>query len=185
MLNQLRLMGSPYLPNTQSPDLDLLVWAQHFSMQTRLLDWTTNPLMALWFACTGSKSEEDDIYVYGLESRAHLDRDAYKLDVFNAGKTVAFQPRINNTRVNAQQGWFTLHGFNREVGRFVPLEEDESIGDSIFEITLPGKNREIFINDLALLGVNDRTVMPDLTGLCRFINRTFDVEIRAPVSRVL
>jgi hypothetical protein len=34
-------------------DWEILVEAQHFGLQTRLLDWSFNPLMALWIAADG------------------------------------------------------------------------------------------------------------------------------------
>ncbi len=46
-------------------DWDCLVYAQHYGMATRLLDWTTNPLIALWFACIDQKVDTSG-YVYLL-----------------------------------------------------------------------------------------------------------------------
>ena len=43
---------------------DALVKMQHFGMPTRLLDTTTNPLVALYFACENQAEKENDGAVY-------------------------------------------------------------------------------------------------------------------------
>ena len=43
---------------------DALVKMQHFGMPTRLLDTTTNPLVALFFACESHAEKENDGAVY-------------------------------------------------------------------------------------------------------------------------
>lgn len=43
---------------------DALVKMQHFGMPTRLLDTTTNPLVALYFACESKAEKEEDGAVY-------------------------------------------------------------------------------------------------------------------------
>src|SRR5580658_5305020 len=42
--------------------------AQHYGMKTRLLDWTGNPLTALWFACSNEFKKDNDSVVYMLKN---------------------------------------------------------------------------------------------------------------------
>ena len=54
-------------PNDFSSDrttIEKLVKMQHYSLPTRLLDITTNPLVALYFACDGNPKKDGEVVVF-------------------------------------------------------------------------------------------------------------------------
>lgn len=169
MLESLKAMGASYLPSAQETDLDLLVRAQHFGLATRLLDWTSNSLAALWFAC--ADAAKGDVFVYALEvDNLSLPRSVYTQSPFKAAKTRAFQPRLNNPRVIAQHGWFTLHRYSRQARRFVPLEVNPETSKHLHEYRIPEKRRAEILVALDRHGVSARTLFPDMGGLCQYLN---------------
>ncbi len=47
--------------------LDRLVRMQHYSLPTRLLDITSNPLIALYFACKNNPTQDGEVIVFSIE----------------------------------------------------------------------------------------------------------------------
>lgn len=170
MLNELRLRGQMRLSGAPKSSLDLLILAQHYGMKTRLLDWTSNPLAALWFACADRNS--GDVYVYVIDASKHMVVLDENFDPFAQNKTLVVRPSLSNDRILAQHGWFTLHRFSKSGhGGFFPLEKMQG-GDLqvAYEYHIPGNARDSIISDLDRCGINRATLMPDLGGLCQHLN---------------
>ncbi|MCX6218437.1 FRG domain-containing protein [Spirosoma sp.] len=159
--------------------LDLLITAQHYGLKTRLLDWTSNPLAALYFAIEKEYGIDKDSYVYIFEVPKETilsDRDsnspldAVKKDPFSIKRTSVLRPTLNNDRIVAQSGWFTIHCFDNG---FIPLEEEPLMKNHLTEIKIPKSLKRKFMAQINDYGINARTMFPDFEGTCKHANWKF------------
>ena len=74
MISNFRTAGAAFL--SKHNHAEMYFSAQHFGMPTRLLDWSTNPLAALFFACEGEESQ--DGFVYAMDATKVIPEDAKK-----------------------------------------------------------------------------------------------------------
>ena len=154
------------------------VFAQHFGLKTRLLDWTSNPLVALWFACSNEYKFNENSYLYIFSADDSMLVDLTKNESpFENKSTKILRPSLNNERIIAQSGWFTAHKYSTVDKRFVTLDTNAKTKNLITEVEIPAKLKKEILRKLAIFGVDSSTIYPDVTGLCNNLNWKYQEDI--------
>jgi hypothetical protein len=163
--------------------IDTMALMRHHGLPTRLLDWTENALVALFFAVF--EASESEGFVWALDpwslNAVSLDMhsvpmgtdkvlDPYILNtdlVANPLRTVeaqlpcAFRPRRRSTRMNLQGSVFTVHGRIRDA-----LEEMHALEKlAVWGVSIPSDAKRRIQFELRTAGISPASIYPDLTGL--------------------
>lgn len=179
-----------YLNILPRDDWEWLALAQHHGLPTRFLDWTTNPLVALYFAVNDEvdlKKEQKNnpefdgsSAFYFLTMKLNYVDTTVDKDPLEYDKVAIYKPPHVSSRISAQTGVFTIqpkldmnrndnYATNADDIFFKPLNRHLK-NNRIRKYKIPFELRKKLRKKLLLFGIHPGTIFPDLDGLSQYLH---------------
>lgn len=136
---------------------ETLALAQHYGLATRLLDWTQNPLVALYFGCA---KDDIDGALYVCSSTGNM-IDPEKDDPFEIKEPFWIMPPHLDSRLIAQKGLFSVQ----------PNPSEPLIHPDMKKIRIPKELKSNFRSLIAKWGITERTLFPGLQSIANDLNK--------------
>lgn len=147
----------PYLDIPPENDFEWLAFAQHHGIPTRLLDWTSNPMIATFFAVVKDFPFDAAIYKYNYNTLANIE-----VNPFDFTEVLVYKPRGITQRIIAQQSFFTIHP---EIKKPFNAAPDKG---TLEKIIIDKDYRQKLKYELHRYGYNYFSVFQDLQGLSEY-----------------
>jgi hypothetical protein len=169
-------------------DAEIYFLQQHYRVPTRLLDWTTNPLAALYFVVRDNQNEAGELFMMDAFELAHTQRVAKKFQGIATSRSLHFNKVMNliynwdddkdfpgfimpirpdffDQRISRQQAYFTFH-----VPKRPTLTRAEN--STLTSVVVPANAKLHIEDELSLLGMNDFTAFGDLDRLADWLKKS-------------
>lgn len=197
-LSKFKSKSIPYLKNLPENDWEWMFLMQHYNTPTRLLDWSESPLVALFFAVDDVfKYEADDTAVVWCLNPITLNKKFKPIERLNeipningsevlnnsinryyaygeaypADYPIAVTGPLNNARISAQKGMFTLFPALSKT----PLEETKECNDFLDKILIDRDSIQKIKRQLFIMGITNTSIYPDLDSISKDIKLEYSV----------
>lgn len=174
MFEEFKARAPRALHLTPQNDWEWLVLAQHHGLPTRLLDWTKNVWIAIWFALQNtSDTDQPEIWAFRPENEDVVTPAADKRP-FAGTRTKVFKTDYQIARVRAQSGQFVLFKATDEPSQvFVPLEKNHKLHKRLVRLRLGRGIIELLQSELASRNINECSLKPELDDIAKKIKARF------------
>lgn len=168
LLEEFKRKALGYVERLPQSDWDWLFLAQHHGLPTRLLDWSTSPLIALYFALVESEAQMFAVYEANVADTVPVPLLVAKsISPFQVNMTLQVNPSYVAPRVERQGSVFTIHE-----DPWLAMTSKNVIRKYIF----PASARRDGRRKLQHLGITSALLIPGLNGLTSDIR--FSVDLR-------
>ena len=159
-----------YTDQRPESDIELLFLAQHYGLPTRLLDWTYNPMIALYFSCEKNDDVDGCIYSIDLHNAHFLDSENSETplrsidDIMSIEKPMYIVPNYTDLRYKNQKSLFLLCNLPQKKFTFAKAQ-----------YIIKKECKQLIRKELALLGYDKTNVYPLLDSLCSDIKAKYNL----------
>jgi len=186
LLDTFKLRAPRFIERMPANDWEWWGLMQHHGLPTRLLDWTESSLIALHFAVRDNDLKRDAAVwamnpwwlnkqrfgEYVLFATDQKQAAGWHVGSLTEERPIALLPAHGNSRIHAQRGSFTVHGHDPEgLDRLAVTEVSKDV--HLCKFTIPRSAIVELRDELALAGIADSLIYPELDGLCRELKRRF------------
>jgi hypothetical protein len=156
-----RFENKPYLWPTEEY-LDILALAQHNELPTRLLDWTTKPYIAAYFAASSVIEKNDakiDSFAVWVLNTVKLNNRIKRVDL----------PKTNNSNMSNQYGLFTIVKQQMTRGlSFKPITIDQIAAENYLrKLSLNKKNAYRILGYCKKHGINASSMYTGINAVVK------------------
>lgn len=172
LLEEFKRMARPLLASAPTDDWEWLALAHRHGLATRFLDWTSNPLLAVFWAVQEPYRRGDRV-LYVLDRSALPEGPVPEVSPFDVAVATLYQPTRAGQRLASDSGVLTLHPDPTAAYHSEALERwvIEEAALTCLCLTVDG------------LGTEDETFAhADLDFVCRKLNWDLEVEILADAT---
>lgn len=178
-LNEFKVNSHNYMDNPWNikNDYEWMIYAQHYGIPTRLLDFTYSHIIALMFSVENAFEEDEEIdgVVWFLNPLKLNNKNCFRSQMVSLSENVnvrlddcdgpiAVQGRKLNERVNAQNGVFVYFQDRSE-----PLEKSIIDKDILRKVVIRGGYKKDILVSLYSMGIGMTQIYPELSSVAKDI----------------
>jgi len=168
ILEEFQKYSIRFFNDKPTKDIDWLVLAQHHGLPTKLLDWTLNPLVALYFAVNNSYCKNNSLVIALSPNSWSIDIPDIHIDNFDL-----YFPKHIDEQIISQHSCFTFHPLPNFDGPFLPIDKLEIDAELMVKFEIPNSRRRSILESLDHIGINHYSLFQNLDGIGRYFKEKY------------